>query len=181
MGFRIVTLAEVPAISVDSFTSQMIGDLITFYAMDMPSENVECRVPAHLGIAVMNYPILSRNLIDDFYHQLDILNEVIRDIIIGDYHIDSVFDPTGNYSIWGEPIQDLADLKFWTFEICKRDFNEQGEWLYTISQGDFETLRPFFDQCVDLFIANNDHGSFDEAVANVRLANINSDNPFSHD
>jgi hypothetical protein len=197
VGFRIITTPESISIDINSLTPQMLSDLITCFAYDIVPEDVECRylIKERVGLE-MNYPIIDKSVISKFYELLDELADCIRDIIIGNYHTGSkvvVINPVDNQWyyinssgefnglatqddinawVWGKPIDSINDnintLEYWVNFVVKRDFYEEGTWMFTYSQGDFSSITPFINNCVYLFINANDNGTFKDAIINIQ-------------
>lgn len=170
MGFKIIPDDNPPPITINDLTPDMIFELINCYALDYDPSDVECRVPAHDGVVPMNYPIINKEVVKEFYEQLDIFTTVVRDVIIGNYHTGLVVDPNSFLWKWGTTPATPEDLKYWVFFVIKRDFNEQGTWLYTLTEGDVSALQSFIYSAVDLFLQANDHGDYNLVVSKIKAA-----------
>jgi len=176
MSFKVINLEPTPPMDITDLTSEMISDLLICYAMDVSPEDVECRhMLTERTSLTPTYPIIPKDIVSVFYGQLDIVKQTIIDIIIGNYHTGLYSDNRDGLWLWGNTPLTVTSLKDWLFFICKRDFNEAGTWIYEISQGDFQSLRPFFDAGVDLFLEANDHGDYDTVVDYIK-----EQYPFTH-
>lgn len=169
MGFKIVNLAQTASILIDQLDPQQIFDLINCYASDYTAEDIECRKPDHDGLIIMNYPIITKEVVQQFYEQLDLFRETVKDIIVGNYHIGHIVGATDGTWVWGRnDLSTIADIQYWVFFIIKRDFAEEGTWLYTLTEGNVDALQSFIYSAVQLFIQANDHGDTATALNNIR-------------
>lgn len=181
MGFNLVNIAQPVSITIDTLTVEMLQDLITCYAADIPSEDVEARylLTERTGLTP-TYPVIPRDVVDQLYFQLDAVKQVIIDIVIGNYHTGVVVPEDTTTETpdweWGNTPLTVDELKETLFFIINRDFHEQGTWIYDFTDGDFETLRPFLNAIVDLSIAYTSDNDFDVFVNLVKSAN-----PFTQD
>jgi hypothetical protein len=151
MGFNLVKQQEQVNITINDLSGQMMQDLIICYSVDIPPGDVEARylLKERAGIEP-DYPIIPANVISEFYIQLDIVKQTIIDIIVGNYHTGLYVDNRDGLWIWGNTPTGVTELKQTLFFIISRDFNENGNWIYQYTQGNFEVLRPFLDAVVDL-------------------------------
>lgn len=181
MGFNLVNIEQSASITIDTLTEVMMQDLITCYAADIPSVDVEARhmLTERTGLSP-TYSIIPKGVVDEFYFQLDMVKQVIIDIVIGNYHTgitvpEDITIETEDWQ-WGNTPANVDELKNTLFFIISRDFHEQGTWIYDFTNGDFEILRPFLNAIVDLSIGYTSGGDFNTFVTLVKNAN-----PFTQD
>jgi hypothetical protein len=179
MGFNLIKQEEQVLITINSLTGQMMQDLITCYAADIPSNDIEAKylLTERTGI-IPNYPTIPASVIDEFYLQLDMVKSVIIDLIVGNWHTGNVV-PQDQITLtpdwqWGYTPVDSQELKDKLFWIVQRDFHEQGIWIYDYTHGDFTVLRPFLNAIVDLSIGYTSGGDY-----NVFVNLIKSNYPFT--
>ena len=84
MGFNLLQKQEQANITINNLTSQMMIDLIACYGADIPSSDVESRyLLAERAGVKPKYPIISKDVVEEFYQQLDMVKGCIKDVIIG--------------------------------------------------------------------------------------------------
>lgn len=162
MGFNLVNKNNSVVITINSLTSEMIHDLIKCYAYDIPSCDVEARYMLEQRAGIKpNYPIISSNVVDEFYTQLGIVTNGIIAIINGWYHYgtspDNIDWLKGNTPLTSDELKDTL------FFITKRDFYETSSWIYEFTIGNFDYIKPFLIAVTDLSIkctANGDYNTF---------------------
>lgn len=179
-GFNLVEEKEQVSVTIDTLTAEMIGDLIICYAAKIEPSDVESRyrLKERTGI-VPTYPIIPRDVVEMFYTQIDTVRNTIIDVVIGKFHIGNVpadiTIETGTW-VWGVAPTTVQELKDSLFYIISRDFSEQGTWIYDFVQGNFEVLRPFLNNVVDLSIHYTAESNFENFAILIK-----NKYPFSHE
>jgi len=167
MGFNLTPKQENVTITINDLSSQMISDLITCYAADIPEEDVECRhlLTQRTGLNP-TYPIISKDVVRTFYDELDLVKMCIQDVIVCNYHLGQ--EGQSNW-IQGTTPTNVQDLKDTVFIIIAREFTNYGaSWIFQYAQGDFNNLKPFSYAIVDECIFFTSCGNYTNFVALVK-------------
>lgn len=173
LGFNLVEDNSSSPITIETLSLEMMFDLIKCFSAKIQPEDVEARYKLdRANINEINYGIIPKNVIELFYYQLQAVKLAIIDIVIGNFHIGNVPEDitieTEDW-IWGIPPTNVNELKETLYYIVSRDFYEQGSWVYAITEGDFESLKPFLDAVVDysiMFTNDGDYNSFSNLIKN---------------
>jgi len=165
MGFNLVPKQDQVNITINNLTPKMMSDLIRCYAADVSPENFESRFMIPQGI-FMDYPIVPKQVVEEFYQQLDMVKGCIKDVIICNYH--TGIEGTDSW-IQGTLPTDIQDLKDTVFMIIIREFeNYSAEWIYAYTQGDFNNMKPFVDAIVDACVMYTSGGDFNTFVTLIQ-------------
>ena len=158
MKFNLVQPIQ-ESITINSLTIQMISDLILCWGADIPAEDVEARYLIKERVNVeMNYQIISKSVIDEFYSQVEMVKDGIIAIVKGYYHTGlKEGDPDW---IRGVTPTGVTELKDTLYMVVQRDYYESSTWIYTITEDDFEAIKPFLDSIVDLCIQYTAGGDY---------------------
>jgi len=168
MGFQILNLQQpTPPLTITGLTQQMISDLITCYQYNIDPIDVEARYNInsrlpHGQSLIMNYPIISKDIVKQFYGQLDDFVWCVISVINGDYYV------SGSTTILGSLPQNILDVQNDVFQVISRDFFNAESWIFQYAEGDFGALRTFSDQCISMFFQSNG-GDF-TTVSNAVIA-----------
>ena len=167
MGFNLTPKQENVTITINDLSSQMISDLITCYAADIPEEDVECRhlLTQRTGLNP-TYPIISKEVVQTFYDELYLVKMCIQDVIVCNYHLG--VEGTGDW-VQGTTPTTVQSLKDTVFIIIAREFVNYGaSWIFQYAQGDFNNLKPFSDAIVDQCIYFTSRGDYNNFVTLVK-------------
>jgi hypothetical protein len=194
MGFQILNIQQVSQpITITGLTNQMISDLIQCYNINILPIDVQNYngIYDRLGLA-MNYPRITEDVVKEFYGQLDDFVWMVIAVIQGNYYTTGITSTSGTTSgitgitgitgatsgVTGTTItmfqaqqpQSIAEVQAGVYEVISRDFFNSESWIYGYTIGDFGVLRCFVNECVNMFFAVNDHGSFSDVVNAVIAA-----------
>ena len=162
MSFNLNINNKIEEISIDTLTFEMINDLIICYANDIAIEDIEIRYLLKERTDINpQYPIIRKEVISQFYEQLELVKTGIFNIIKGNYHIGDDFHQ-GTTPL---TIQELKDI---LFIIIVRDFYEENSWIYNFTKNDFNILRPFSDKIVDLVILYSTNNDYDKLIKIIK-------------
>lgn len=146
MGFQIVNITTLPPpITINSLTPDMINDLIVCYANNIDPLNVQARYNLPKGL-LLDYPIIGADVVQEFYDQLYDLTWGIVAVITDTYTISGSTGPAPH---------SITDVQNYCFELIENVFFTQESWLYTYSNGNFNAIKPFITQCINIFFQVN--------------------------
>jgi hypothetical protein len=187
MSFNLIKPKDPIIIDINSLTPQMIQDLITFYSYDIDPFDVQMNsgIFEKTGI-VIDYYRIEKDVVKNFYDQLDGLKSCVIDVVVGNYHTGlkalifsenewHYINKNGTTNglalqedidawIWGETPLTIESLIEWTFFVIKRDFFSEEEWIYTYSEGDFDQIKPFIEFTIYLMLYVTTGGDYDLLV-----------------
>jgi hypothetical protein len=166
MGFQIVNIpSPSAAIDINSLSPDMISDLMICYANNVDPVDFEARynLPKNL---LLNYPIINRTVVSEFYSELDSFVKGLIAVIQGNFYVSGA--TMGSQPTCMTDVQNNMNL------IIQRDFYLHNTWLYSYSQGDFSALEPFILNGINMFFAANG-GDFNTVCSAVLAAYPPSD------
>ena len=169
MGFNLNREVQTVSIDINSLTPEMMNNLMVFYSVDIPAEDVESgfRITERCGIKT-TYPIISKEVVQQFYDQLDMVVQGIVNIVNGNYHTGQYEDNRDGLWLWGNSPTTVQELKDTLCMVTERDFFTETDWIYSFTAGDFNYVKPFLIAIVDLTIGYTTYGDYNNFVQLVQ-------------